>query len=305
MVDRTTPTTGPSTGLRLAGPGLFKSLLHDRVTALFTGLALILIAFGLVFPTIVHSDGATLVALFAIALVGLPHGALDVHLAVRSRLPRREALLIYGAILGLGSVAWLTVPTALICLFLGLSVWHFSRDFVALGSVTALGVAASLLMSPVLAFPAETQAIFAMLMPDAQAARLVAGVGATWPLVLATAGLLVLRSVTHPALVLAAGLAITAGFFLPPIVAFALYFCAWHSAGHLRAVFTETRATRFSLGEAALYAALTLAVLAGLVATWSWMAFDAPMIRAVFGLLVILTLPHMAIVELWQRRLKG
>ncbi|WP_298915263.1 Brp/Blh family beta-carotene 15,15'-dioxygenase [uncultured Algimonas sp.] len=298
MVDRAAASVawGASLGTMLQG------LFADRVAATFTALAALLIGAGLAFPNAFASDAAGLVALILIAVVGLPHGALDIHLAMRSRLPRMQALGVYGLIALVGGIAWLSVPVLLILVFLALSVWHFAQDFKALGRLTAFGAALSVLLMPILAFTAETQAIFAMLMPESQAALVIGTATLFWPVVAATGAALALKSLKRPGLALATGLAIIAGAVLPPIVAFALYFCAWHSAGHIRAVFADAPVRRIGLGEAALYAAMTLSLLAGLVAVWSWSGMEAPMVRAVFGLLVILTLPHMAIVELWQRR---
>jgi Brp/Blh family beta-carotene 15,15'-monooxygenase len=251
-------------------------------------------------------DTTLALALVAIILAGLPHGALDIHIALNSRMrdeasSRFDILWLYVGIGLVGGVSWLIAPAYLVALFLVLSIWHFSGDFKALGRPVAVLVATSILLTPIVSYPIETRNIFAMLMPFEDAALLVRAAGWAWPIILATMLGLIWRGVRAPVIALAGSVAIIAGVVFSPIVAFALYFCLLHSPTHIRTVLLDSPLIFSRLKEALFYTGLTFGMLAGMFILWSVLGAGAPLTGAVFGLLIVLTLPHMAIVEHWQQ----
>jgi Brp/Blh family beta-carotene 15,15'-monooxygenase len=91
---------------------------------------------------------------------------------------------------------------------------------------------------------------------------------------------------------------------LPPLVAFSVYFGAWHALGHILEMlrFFRERGTEPSTlaafyREAALFTVLPFVGLAGLY--WATQSFGLQdeMVGLLFILIAVMTLPHMIIVE--------
>lgn len=280
--------------------------LVDPIQLGFVILTSLLILASVFMPLDILQSASTALGLAAIIFAGLPHGVLDIHIALNSSMgqsgaSRFDILYLYVAIAIVGGIAWVMAPTYLVALFLALSIWHFSGDFRSLGRGLGLLIATSILLMPVVSYPVETQIIFAMLMSEAGAEGLVQGARWAWPLILVTMLGLIFRASRDPIIAGAGALAILAGFIFSPIIAFALYFAGLHSPLHIRAVLREMPVARPRLSEAALYAALTFGLLILMAGLWSRFGAEAPFTGAIFGLLIVLTLPHMAIVERWQR----
>ena len=96
-------------------------------------------------------------------------------------------------------------------------------------------------------------------------------------------------------LALAAALALIA----PPLVFFAVYFCALHSARHLREGFAAESRGRLTVGIAVLYTVVPILAAAGaLFAVSQGASLDASILQVVFIGLAGLTVPHMILVAL-------
>ena len=122
---------------------------------------------------------------------------------------------------------------------------------------------------------------------------------------LAVAAVIAARRAPHEAFELlgAAALALLA----PPLMFFIVYFCALHSARHLREGFREEHGhgRRLTLLVVAAYTLAPLALAAAfLVGTAGTAALDEQLLRVVFIGLAALTVPHMALVTLGDRALR-
>lgn len=258
-------------------------------------------------------SGHALVAVLAgaVAVAGLPHGALDPWVARRTGLWRGRwgwlaFNVAYVAVAAAVAALWWLAPGPGLVLFLALSAWHFGGDWRKdLPGWARAAVGFALLALPAWRWPTQVGDAFTLLAgPDG--ARLAVGLGAAAPLLavaMVAAAALAWRQARASTLELAA--VTTFALVLPPLVYFIVYFCALHSLRHLRVAARDADArSRWSMaGVALLYTALT--VLAAAVA-WPWLVSGASttasadsLLRLVFIGLAALTLPHMLVV-MWS-----
>ncbi len=287
-------------------------------TFLFSGLAVIAIAvFGLgVAPPPLPVQIIVLAVLAAV--LGLPHGALDPLIARRAGLWRTApgfAVFNLGYLAIVVAVAgiWVVAPGPSLVAFLVISAAHFGSDWNGdrpywLRVIVGMG----LLSLPAFGHQGEVATLYDTLAPGAGAA-IAQGQSLIAPILLAAmlvAAVLAYRSRRLNEtieLVLAALLAGTA----PPLVFFAIYFCALHSARHLREGFRAERgAGRFAVVITVAYTVVPVAAVAALLAfgTPAGVATDARVLQLVFIGLAGLTVPHMVLISYAaarERRLAG
>ena len=253
-----------------------------------------------------------------VATLGLPHGALDPLIARRAGLwhtPLGFAgfNLAYVAMVAVVVGVWLLAPTASLIGFLLVSGIHFGADWnvgrrIVLRSLTGIG----LLTLPAFAHHDEVSGIYRTLAGSGGAvvADVQAWLGPVAIAAMLLGAVLALRRRPTDALeILLTGiLALVA----PPLVFFVLYFCALHSARHLRHGFAEERSGgRLAVLITAVYTVVPIlaigiltAMFAGDFAPGGLLASDW-IIRLVFIGLAALTVPHMMVIaasELRARR---
>lgn len=276
------------------------------------GLCLLLLQHG---AFAVPAPAMLLGLLVAVVLTGVPHGALDPWVARRAGLWRTPRGLIafnlaYVAVGALVLVAWQRAPGASLALFLLLSAWHFGGDWQPwLDRWTRAPVGAALLALPALGAPEQVRAIFTVLAGD-QGGMLAAWLGRAAPWLAAAAGASALLALRRSFAAAVEMLAVAAfALLMPPLVFFLVYFCALHSPRHLRAAAqSDEPARRRSM--AAVAAAYTLLTVVMAAAAWPWLAGAATtatasgdtLTRVLFIGLAALTLPHMIVMMLCERR---
>lgn len=280
-------------------------------TVLFGGMALIAVfAYLLADPGVPIVVQITVIAVL-VAVLGLPHGALDPVVARRIGLwrgPRSLALFTLGyvaisaAVVGL----WLIAPVASLVAFLLISAAHFGGDWNTSGPVSLrLLVGVGLLSMPSLADEAAVAELYVTLSgPDAALIAMVQN--AIGPLLLV--GMIVAGAIAarrRPAdgleIVVVVALALTT----PPLVFFIIYFCLLHSARHLREGFVEERGVLPRRAVVTIVAGATIvpiiAAVVFLASTSGGAALDDRLIQVVFIGLAALTVPHMIVVTLGDR----
>ena len=241
---------------------------------------------------------------------GLPHGAFDIHRVVQRAQLGRGSLVgfvaLYVAILIIALVSWRIVPQIILPLFLVTAIVHFADDWPEVEEPlyrAALGFAP--LCAIGVGHPVAAAAIFAEMSSE------MAGLAAS-------RGFLLLAPVTI--LIAAVGLAVTARtfswqrpalfagllgalFVLPPLIGFALFFCAFHTPRHMVGIRREL-ADRAPLRLVLIGAGLSgLAVLIGLAFVPRLLAGGVFSAAAGFQLLAALALPHQCVG--WLERLFG
>jgi Brp/Blh family beta-carotene 15,15'-monooxygenase len=255
------------------------------------------------------------ILLAGVALVGMPHGSFDHMVAerpLRARLGRWWWAPFGAGYLAMASlvwVGWTAAPATALTLFLAVSVLHFGlgdaeRETDGLarraGDVLARGGLPVLL--PMALNPATVEPLVAALAgSDAAAASVLAQ--ARWML-LPWAGCFAWWAARAPAAQRREALALCAAFaVLPPLLAFALYFCVCHSVRHLLRL-----GAMLAPGDPreAWSRGLRVGVPAAIVCLLGAAAFAAEgaelELARMFRLLAALTLPHMAVTQLLEQR---
>ena len=263
----------------------------------------------------------------AVALFGLPHGALDLALvqgASRgSWLALAAAIGVYLVVSAAVLAVWVTAPVVALLGFLAIAIIHFGLGDTedlhgpqrAVEVIARGGFAG---VAPLVFHPQTTRDLFALLVGpnsvatlDAALALLTTPVSYLWVACLAAAILWRLWQRAQGWLPAVAELLLTTAIFavFHPLAAFLLYFCFVHSVRHIadlgaaRFPQSAARARRWLLLESLPFTAATV-VLGGL----AWFVFgrainfDEAMIRLVFWGLSALTLPHMILTAWWHGR---
>jgi beta-carotene 15,15'-dioxygenase len=278
-------------------------------TYLFCGFALAAMVVFLTPGAVPPLQAQVMVLGILAAVLGLPHGALDPLIARRLGLwtgPAGFAVfnLVYLGAVVLVVVLWLLNPVASLVVFLAVSAAHFGADWngdrpVWLRMTAGVG----LLSLPSFGHRTEVAGLYETLAPGGgEAISLVQFWIAPVALIGVLAGAVLAsrrRSNESVELVLAALLAVVA----PPLVFFAIYFCALHSVRHLRSGFRAESGGRVTAGVVVLYTAVPiLAAVAFLASGASTVAMDDRLLQIVFIGLAGLTVPHMILVGLESRR---
>ena len=250
-----------------------------------------------------------------VATLGLPHGALDPLIARRAGLWRTPLgfagfNLGYLAIVVLVVGVWLLAPAASLVGFLLVSGIHFGADWnsgrsVVLRSLTGVG----LLTLPAFAHHEEVAGIYRTLAGSGGGviADVQSWLGPAAIVAMLIGAVLALRR--RPTDALEILLATTLALIAPPLIFFALYFCALHSARHLRHGFAEERGSgRLAVLIIVVYTAVPIvavgiltAVFAGDFAPGGSLA-GGWIIRLVFIGLAALTVPHMMVIAVGELR---
>jgi len=244
-----------------------------------------------------------------VAILGLPHGALDLPIAealwpLRSWPRQAMFTALYlgfsGAVVGI----WLLLPGFALLAFLAYSMLHFSDDWAA--DLPALRWSGGLATvgAPALLHHGEVEAIFTMLAPlgAALAADAVALAGAAGLAILAASIMTSARA--RGAAALEQAVVWTTAAVLPPLMYFAVYFCALHSIRHFTATMRVVPNGRRALSVAVVLSVIV--TLAALLATFQGMtgtsvATTDQGIRVIFIGLAALTVPHMILVDRFRR----
>lgn len=278
-------------------------------TTLFAAIALLTV----IAATATRFDLRFQILLLAplVAVLGLPHGGLD--LAIAEALWRldgwRGKLSFAFAYLGLAAVVialWLALPALALPAFLAYSMLHFSEDWQgAAGPLRWTGGVATV-AAPAVAHRGEVAELFGYLAPASAAGPAtdvlaVAGVAA---LVALFAAVVLSRPCRGQAAVEQSVLWIAA-LALQPLIYFTVYFCALHSIRHFGATLLSMDGRRRALITAAGLSALVIAG-AGLVVIYlqarHTVTLDETLFRVIFIGLAALTVPHMILVDRFRRR---
>jgi Brp/Blh family beta-carotene 15,15'-monooxygenase len=261
----------------------------------------------------------------AVAVVGLPHGALD-HLVARQLFrPVFGArwwlpfTIGYLSLAGFMGALWLALPTTALVTFLALSALHFgwddpvwtSRASRGWNSVERFAVGAMPIVLPTWLHATEVTIIFDWLVPsrivlDPAVVGALAGCAAA--AVLPIVGLRFARLAIARQNAAAAELAAIATLHVvaPPLIAFLTYFCGWHSIRHALELADDLAPGQPGVGlrrfarEAVPLTLLTVvaAAVSGVAFFVADVAINNVLASVVFIGLSVLTVPHMAMMAL-------
>ena len=264
------------------------------------------------------------IVLVPIGVFGLSHGGADPLILRRLTMDYSGGMVLMASLYVLASLGFVALiwflPSLALLVFLALSIWHFGFTDAAFLSSQPLPLLLWLcgslpILGPVLGHPGQTSQLFAWLVgrePQVVLSILeLAGpiLGVLW--LLGFAGLARRHYAQLGARVLAELIIVGAALVvLPPLLAFAFYFCVVHSIRHFLSIAqqglgnAEILSTLSFLGRKA--APATLGAIALALGAWALIVLVEPAssllveaIRVMFWALAALTLPHGLVVKLW------
>ncbi|MBJ3764559.1 Brp/Blh family beta-carotene 15,15'-dioxygenase [Maribius pontilimi] len=266
-----------------------------------------ILSMGIIQPDLT-AQAFILVAL--VAVFGLPHGALDLPIAQKLwplegwRGTLRFSTLYLG-IAGLVLIFWIIAPGAALVAFLAYSSVHFSADWDDSPAILRWTGGIATIAAPALFHRHEVMQIFGYLAPPSSAEPVATGLAALGVAALiGLAGALALRSDLRGRAALEQGTLWVAALSLAPILYFVVYFCALHSVRHMTEALDWTKDRRTAAWTAVLLSGLTV-VAAGvasmLIRASDPISIEDTISKTVFIGLAALTVPHMLLVDRFQR----
>jgi beta-carotene 15,15'-dioxygenase len=248
---------------------------------------------------------STLIATAVILFAGIPHGALDIEVAMKrfgksSRRDKSVITLFYLGGAALMAVFWWMSPPVALVIFLAISVIHFGGDWNGrVDPFLAAMIGWAIISMPALFHMNEVNVLFGLLTDEQDNGAIAALLACTAvPAFLGSlvfTWLAVMRGDTHVALNVFTCL--VSAIFLPPLIGFALYFCLLHSPRHMVEAFSQSGPLSpiTKVMTCAAVTALSFGLGALLYNGLGASATEGGVVRAGFMLLSILTVPHFAL----------
>ena len=275
---------------------------------LFAAMAPVLLGFSYVFqPPLIWQ----IIALGPlVALLGLPHGALD-HRVASVLWPlntlRHHAIFVAGYIgLAIAVLAlWITVPSIALAAFLIYSALHFSDDWRAdLGLWQSLPLGVSVIALPALVYQSDVAVLFGFLIAEPSATPFAALMHKTAiAAIIASALCLVVNLRRAPWVTAEYALLVATALVTPPLIYFVIYFCLLHSPRHFLLTADQLRLTPLQGLHAAwpiLVATLATTAIGVLVLAAFNPAVEPATMQIVFIGLAALTVPHMLLTAVFR-----
>ena len=243
-----------------------------------------------------------------VAFVGLPHGAIDAYIAQRDGMWRSiGGLAVFATVYALVALsvigAWILMPVLSLIAFLIISAWHFGAAANARNTIERWLFGSLLLSLPSFFHLASVAGLFEAisgtpardLVPVLQVLAPVALIGVIAMLMRPRSG----EPLRRIDVATISGLVLFA-WALPPLVYFAVYFCALHSPTHFQRVLRLVPSSERSgaLTQTAGFTVLTLffAGIAFFVLS-DTISLQQSTLQIVFIGLAALTVPHMFLVD--------
>lgn len=252
------------------------------------------------------------VALVLFVTLGLPHGALDHHVATNHlRLGAPTFYVAYLTLAVVVAVGWFVWPAAAVLGFLLASAWHFGEaDVRALplrpGWMPVVAAARGSMVVGLLAasWPSEVAALLGpwALLP-AELPRTWWLPAGAWGLQVAVLGVAFRGGAQRFAVACVDALAVALWLWVAdPLLAFIGYFAFWHSLDHLRELGRRLALRPVALAAAVVpYTVLAAAGGAAIVVLGVGVA-SATVASAALGAVAAVATPHLVLVEGWRRR---
>ena len=249
-----------------------------------------------------ESAQMTVVAAIVIIMAGIPHGTLDVEIAAthfsRNNLSGKAAIIAGYVACAMAMISlWTVAPEIALVSFLVISIVHFSQDWRDRADpFLAMMVGWALVALPALARPTEVGLIFGMLTGN-QNGQMIAALLACAS-VPAALGSLVFAYCAYTnddtQSTVEVITCIVSALFLPPLIAFAIFFCGLHSPRHFADSLRETGTISPTKKAVIIIAVFALSIGLGalLFRSQGSIPFDAGIIRTAFVLISTLTVPH-------------
>tara|TARA_Y100001934_G_C12358575_1_gene779391 strand:- start:636 stop:1529 length:894 start_codon:yes stop_codon:yes gene_type:complete len=246
----------------------------------------------------------------AVALAGLPHGALDPLLAehITGENDHMERVRFYLGYLfkaGVTFVFWFWQPEIALLLFLAISAWHFADDWRdLLPRRYQLGVGISMIVLPVFFRSSEVVLLFSFLGADwspvlVSSVTLVPGALSCVIMCLAILYAIKKRSWVSLELLSLSALAV----LTPPLIFFSVYFCLLHSPRHILKVVDVLKLSTLKVFiYGIIFTTLGALIAVSTVSSQIELNSNSGLAHAVFVGLFCLTVPHMFVVNKFRKK---
>ena len=265
----------------------------------------------------------TTVDIFALALIlllGIPHGSLDGVIARRlgwskNLIEQISFNIIYLSIAILVVIVWFNMPLISLSIFLVISGIHFGISDISKiqnnGPSYYFSLTSHAGFIPI-ALPVIQKdyviEIFTILSNNTASKIIFSTLETIYPLYLVIVSAYFCYSIYDKKWLfnsVSLIILILIAFLIPPLLTFALYFCFWHSRGHMLRIWqkVEIYERRSYILETVGYTIFTWLILA----SGLWLlngSLNESIIRMVFIGLAALTVPHMILVDFWANRRK-
>ena len=244
----------------------------------------------------------------AVSVLGLPHGAIDTYIARQNGLWLSLSglatfigvyLLITFFVIG----AWTVLPVLSLSVFLIISAWHFGTDANAQNFAERWLFGSLVFCLPALFHPIDVANLYEIL--SGPLARNIVSITRVWAPISAIIVIFMVytqlsnRPQRRKDIATILGL-ITFAWVLPPLVYFAIYFCALHSPTHFCRVIKLIPASdrRRAVMHTIVFTVITL-TLAGLSLNMLFgeLPVEQSVVQIVFIGLAALTVPHMLLID--------
>ena len=245
-----------------------------------------------------------------VALLGLPHGALDhrVASALGPLVTRRHHAVFFAGYIGLAIsivILWIIAPSIALGAFLIYSALHFSDDWRAdLGLWQSLPLGISVIALPALVFQSDVALLFGFLIAAPTATLFAALLHKTAiAAIIASALCLVVNLRAAPWVTVEYALLVATALVTPPLIYFVIYFCALHSPRHFLLTADQLRLTPLQGLRAAwpiLVATLAITALGAIVFAVFTPSFEPATLQIVFIGLAAVTVPHMLLTAVFR-----
>ncbi len=265
----------------------------------------------------------TTLDIFALALIvflGIPHGSLDGVIARRlgwsKTLTEQISFnVIYLSIAILVVIVWFYMPLISLSIFLVISGIHFGMSDISKIQNTGSSYYFSLISHAgfiPIALPVIQKdyviEVFTILSNSTASKMIFSTLEIIYPLYLVIVSAYFFYSIYNKRWLFNSVSLITLillAFLIPPLLTFALYFCFWHSRGHMLRIWQRVKINerRSYILETVGYTIFTWFILA----SGLWLldgSLNESIIRMVFIGLAALTVPHMILVDFWANRRK-
>ncbi len=277
-------------------------MLHSKIFCIVT---LLVILFSDSIALLPHSILLGMIVV-SIALIGVPHGALDIlfakqHWKLNTTVRWLVFLQTYLILVGLVVAFWIWQPIVFFVAFLAISIMHFADDLPSnTPKIIKILQGGALIVLPTLMFNTEMAHLFSYFINQDAAIVLVEtlrSVAFLWFLGMLASAVWVFTRNRNAALevILTSLLAL----LVTPLFAFTLYFCGLHSIRHIlrSEIFLKPETNMLKMTGLVVPTLATLLIAAF---CWSFLpatTFNAQLIQIIFVSLAALTLPHMIILH--------
>lgn len=265
----------------------------------------------------------TTVDIFSLALIvflGIPHGSLDGVIARRlgwskNLIEQISFNVIYLSIAILVVIVWFYMPLISLSIFLVISGIHFGMSDISKIQNTGSSYYFSLIshagLIPI-ALPVIQKdyviEVFTILSNNTASKIIFSTLETIFPLYLVIVSAYFFYSIYNKKWLfnsVSLIILILLAFLIPPLLTFALYFCFWHSRGHMLRIWQRVKINerRSYILETVGYTIFTWLILA----SGLWLldgSLNESIIKMVFIGLAALTVPHMILVDFWANRRK-